>query len=167
MVVTVVCSHDEYTVERERAGALENCYVSVLVIHSAGRGGAGSGPRGRQFSLRLENEHGAEIHRATVTMGEELSTQTLIGRQQYTRRFGLYLVLGRERGGGGRHLPAGALPRHLLVPQVLQGRETAQAGPREVICLFMTPLLWQKSIHLYRVMFLLSPQSLVDGEHCC
>ena len=83
MVVTVVCSHDEYTVERERAGALENCYVSVLVIHSAGRGGAGSGPRGRQFSLRLENEHGAEIHRATVTMGEELSTQTLIGRQQY------------------------------------------------------------------------------------
>ena len=40
----------------------------------------------------------------------------------------------REPGGGGRHLPARPLPRHLLVPPLLQDRQTAQAGPREVMC---------------------------------
>ena len=35
--------------------------------------------KAKDYVLRLENEHGEEIHRAHVTVGEEISKKTLIG----------------------------------------------------------------------------------------
>ena len=67
-------SHDTYTVEKERNSATNNCYVSVLHILSIDQEKAR-----RNYVLKLENEHGEEIHRAHITVGEEISKKTLIG----------------------------------------------------------------------------------------
>ena len=83
-------SHDMFAVDKERAAATSNCYISTLHILSIDQHHA------RDYVLRLENEHGEEVrttdanisdvelchvqvHRAHVTVGEEISKQTLIG----------------------------------------------------------------------------------------
>ena len=66
-------SHDMYTVEKEKRSTTNNCYISTLHILSIDQNQA------KDYILRLENEHGEEIHRAHVTVGEEISKQTLIG----------------------------------------------------------------------------------------
>ena len=66
-------SHDDYTVEKERMSSHNNCYVSVLHINSIDQ------HKAKDYVLKLENEHGEEIHRAHVTVGEEISKKTLIG----------------------------------------------------------------------------------------
>jgi len=66
-------SHDMYTVEKERKSLTNNCYISTLHILSIDQHQA------KDYVLVLENEHGEEIHKAHVTVGEELSKKTLIG----------------------------------------------------------------------------------------
>ena len=66
-------SHDDYTVEKEKMSGHSNCYLSVLHINSIDQ------HKAKDYVLRLENEHGEEIHRAHVTVGEEISKKTLIG----------------------------------------------------------------------------------------
>ena len=66
-------SHDKYKVENERRIDTRNCYVSVLHIFSADQLDS------KDYVLKLENVHGEEIHKAHVTIGEELSKETLIG----------------------------------------------------------------------------------------
>jgi len=66
-------SHDKYRVEKERKSDTNNCFISVLHILSTDQFDS------KDYILRLENEHGAEIHKAHVTIGEELSKETLIG----------------------------------------------------------------------------------------
>ena len=67
-------SHDTYTVEKEKMSGTNNCYISVLNILSIDQEKAR-----RNYILKLENKHGEELHRAHVTVGEEISKQTLIG----------------------------------------------------------------------------------------
>merc|ERR1712079_54766 len=50
-----------------------HCYISTLHILSIDQHHA------KDYVLKLENEHGEEIHRAHVTVGEEISKKTLIG----------------------------------------------------------------------------------------
>ena len=50
-----------------------NCYLSVLHINSIDQ------HKAKDYVLRLENEHGEEIHRAHITVSEEISKKTLIG----------------------------------------------------------------------------------------
>ena len=66
-------SHDKYRVEKEQKSDTNNCFISVLHILSTDQFDS------KDYILRLENEHGAEIHKAHVTIGEELSKETLIG----------------------------------------------------------------------------------------
>jgi len=66
-------SHDKYRVEKERKSDTNNCFISVLHILSTDQFDS------KDYILKLENEHGEEIHKAHVTIGEELSKETLIG----------------------------------------------------------------------------------------
>lgn len=66
-------SHDKYRVEKERKSDTNNCFISVLHILSTDQLDS------KDYILKLENEHGEEIHKAHVTIGEELSKETLIG----------------------------------------------------------------------------------------
>ena len=73
--VTLVAgtSHDKYRVEKERKSELNNCFISALHILSTDKFDT------KDYTLKLENEHGVEIHKAHVTFGEELSKDTIIG----------------------------------------------------------------------------------------
>ena len=66
-------SHDKYRVEKEQKSDTNNCFISILHIQSANKLDS------KEYILKLENEHGEEIHKAHVTIGEELSKETLIG----------------------------------------------------------------------------------------
>jgi len=66
-------SHDKYRVEKERKSERNNCFISVLHILSTDQSDS------KDYVLKLENEHGVEIHKAHVTIGQELSKETLIG----------------------------------------------------------------------------------------
>ena len=66
-------SHDKYRVEKERKSEKNNCFISVLHILSTDQSDS------NDYVLKLENEHGVEIHKAHVTIGQELSKETLIG----------------------------------------------------------------------------------------
>ena len=66
-------SHDIYSVDQERKSDTNNCYITTLRILSIDQHQA------KDFVLTLENEHGEEIHKAHVTVGEEISKKTLIG----------------------------------------------------------------------------------------
>ena len=48
-------SHDMFAVDKERAAATSNCYISTLHILSIDQHHA------RDYVLRLENEHGEEV----------------------------------------------------------------------------------------------------------
>ena len=66
-------SHDKYRVEKEQKSDTNNCFISILHIQSANKLDS------KEYILKLTNEHGEEIHKAHVTIGEELSKETLIG----------------------------------------------------------------------------------------
>lgn len=66
-------SHDMFTVEKERRSAVDNCYISTLHILSIDQTAT------KDYILRLENEHGEEVHRAHVTVGEEMARGVWIG----------------------------------------------------------------------------------------
>ena len=66
-------SHDKYRVEKERRSDTNNCFISVLHIQNTDQLDS------KDYTLKLENKHGEEIHKAHVTIGEKLSKETLIG----------------------------------------------------------------------------------------